>query len=147
MLARHHSRRPFAARPPLRRGALAVVAGIIGVVAGSAGCAGPSAARADSATVAVTSRAGAIELDNRTGRRVYYRVIERETSARVRWAPCVDLPECEGFGPNATVRIPYDGVTGYAPGARDAVVFWWYAAPTPTGELAADSVRSVVVGF
>jgi hypothetical protein len=143
-----HARHPFPTRvTALLRGALAAACAA-GVAGAAAACSGPSTARASAPSeLAVSARGGVIELDNSTGRRVFYRIIERETSARVRWAPCVVGPDCQAFGPHSTVRLSYESVLGYAPGAREAVVFWWYAERTPAGRLAADSVRSVPITF
>lgn len=47
--------------------------------------------------------------------------------------------------PGASVRLPLAGVTGWEPGDREAIVFWWPPRPGATPEERAAAVRQLVV--
>ena len=113
------------------------------------GCTGEPAAAAAPPFQAV-ARGQALELDNRSGRTVFYRAFDPELAARTRWVPCTDPTTCDHLVPNAGAQLPLEEVAGYTPGKREVVVFWWFAAPDSArgaDSAAADSVRSLHVAI
>lgn len=113
------------------------------------GCTGASAADEPPPFQAV-ARDGTLELDNRSGRTVFYRALDPDLAARARWVPCTDAAQCDHLAPNAGAQLPLDEVDGHVPGARQVTVFWWFAVPdslNPGAGPVADSVRSVTVAF
>jgi hypothetical protein len=85
----------------------------------------------------------ALELANRDTAPVYFTVFEHQTAMVVRWAPCRDPSQCRSVAGGAEVRLPFDSITGYEPGATAAILYWWQLRPDSSGGLAHDSVRSV----
>ena len=112
------------------------------------GCTGGSAEEVAPPFQAV-ARGRTLELDNRSGRTVFYRAFEPELAARTRWEPCTDTAKCDHLVPNAGAQLPLEQVAGYAPGSREVVVYWWFAAPDSAapGSPPADSVRSLLVAI
>ena len=112
------------------------------------GCAG-GAAEEPAPSFQAVARGQALELDNRSGRTVFYRAFHPDLAARTRWVPCTDTTACDHLVPNAGAQLPLEQVAGYAPSTREVVVFWWFATPDSSGtdSVAADSVRSVLVGI
>ena len=87
----------------------------------------------------------ALELINRDTAPVYFTIFEHRTAMVVRWAPCHDPSECQSVAGGAEVKVPFDSITGYEPGATAAILFWWQLRPDSAGGLTHDSVRSVNV--
>lgn len=115
-----------------------------------AGCAG-AAEGEGTPLFRAEARGRTLELDNRSGRTVFYRAFEPELASRTRWTPCTDPTLCDHLVPNAGAQLPLEQVAGYAPGAREVVVFWWFARPD-SGEAVdsaapADSVRSLRIAI
>ena len=113
------------------------------------GCAG-TAEGEETPLFRAEARGRTLELDNRSGRTVFYRAFEPELASRTRWTPCTDPTLCDHLVPNAGAQLPLEQVAGYAPGAREVVIFWWFAAPdSARADTAApaDSVRSVRIAI
>ncbi|SRR5258706_10638556 len=94
--------------------------------------------------VQITSRNGALQLTNATDGPVFYTIIESETAARVDWAPCVNPSVCPYIAPHQQRAIPYAEITGYHPGAREAIVYWWHLE-APADAYQPDSIRATRV--
>jgi len=119
---------------------LYVRSSLAGLVAALA-CGDPASITREQFTIQATGRE--VVLSNAAPQPTFYLVVERETAALVNFALCVGDPGCRSVAPDSTVRVPYGEITGYRPGSKEAVVYWWRAVPGPTG-LRADSVRSTV---
>lgn len=114
-----------------------------------AGCSGASNAE-ELPPFQASARGQALELDNRSGRTVFYRAFDPELASRTRWAPCTETSRCDHLMPNAGAQLPLEDVPGYAPGAREVLVFWWFAVPdslNAEGGEVADTVRTVTVAL
>lgn len=85
-----------------------------------------------------------LRLQNTSARPIYYLVMERDLAALANWAPCTDPAACPRVDPDGKVRVDYSQITGYEPGAQEAIVFWWHLVERD-GRWAVDHVRSVVV--
>jgi hypothetical protein len=97
--------------------------------------------------LAVRAVPPALELVNRSAAPVYYFAIERGAAAFTDWAPCTDPSRCAAIATGRTASVPYGEITGYAPGAREAIVYWWHLVPGAQATSRPDSVRSVLVGL
>jgi hypothetical protein len=112
------------------------VAALVGALA----CGDPASVTQDQFIIQATGRE--VLLSNAAAQPTFYLVVERRTAALINFALCVD-PQCLSVAPDSTVSVPYREITGYRPGSREAVVYWWRAVPGPTGPRA-DSVRTIV---
>jgi hypothetical protein len=94
----------------------------------------------------VTRNPPAFRFDNASAAPVYYFAAERNTLALIDWVPRVDsgVPTVPARGSRT---VPYAEVTGYAPGADEAVVYWWQAVPDGAGGIEAGPFRTLVVRF
>ena len=86
-----------------------------------------------------------VRLSNRSSAPIYSFVVERQALAYVDWIPCTNPLTCQGLAPGQDSLIQYTAITGYAPGAEEAVVYWWHLIPKEGGGLKPDSVRGVVI--
>lgn len=132
----------------MRRSCLALALALVPIPT-LGGCAGAPDAEAAPPFQAV-ARGQALELDNRSGRIVFYRAFEPELASRTRWVPCTEMQRCDHLAPNAGAQLPLEDVPGYAPDAREVLVFWWFAVPdvlNPEGGEVADTVRTVTVAL
>lgn len=68
-------------------------------------------------------------LRNLSAEPVFYVVLEQEFSTRARWARCADPAECPRIEAKGDVRLPYAQITGFQPGARAAVIYWYKLLP------------------
>ncbi len=100
---------------------------------------------ADGPRFTVRAAPPALELVNRDTAPVYFTIFEHQTAMVVRWAPCRDPSQCRSVPGGAEVKLPFDSITGYEPGATAAILFWWQLRPDSSGGLTHDSVRSVNV--
>jgi hypothetical protein len=100
-----------------------------------AACSEPAAPVADGALTA-TVEAPTLRLTNRGGQTVYWIVFEAGTAARTFWGPCVDPDRCPHLGPGESQSISYERITGYSPGATDAIVYWWTRVRGGDGDAA-----------
>jgi hypothetical protein len=94
----------------------------------------------------VTAAAAAVQLENVSERPVFYYVYERGAAALINWAACVE-PACPSVAPGSGASIPYPAIGGYAPGKREAIVWWWEAVPGPADGQVPGEIHSVVVGL
>ena len=70
-----------------------------------------------------------LRIVNNSGAPAYFFAVERETAARINWAPCVDPEQCREVAVGAETTVPYTAVAGWAPGAHEAIVYWWHLVP------------------
>jgi hypothetical protein len=110
-----------------------------------ASCSDATAPKSDLLRISVQPEA--VELMNDSPQPVYVFVVERNSLALVDWAPCSDPSNCDGIAVGGTKVIPYDDITGYAPGAAEAVVHHWHLVPDGAGGFRPDSIRSTVIGL
>lgn len=106
-------------------------------------CVSPTGLVSDG-TLEVLPRRADVQLRNLSDRAAYSFIAERETLALIDWRPCVTA-DCPSVAPHERLAVPHDRIVGYAPGAHEAVVFWWRAVPTGPGTFAADSIRSLII--
>jgi len=69
-----------------------------------------------------------VHLQNASAHRLFYFILERESAAASDWAACIE-PACPSLDPGASASLPYTGISGYVPGRREAIVWWWEAMP------------------
>ena len=105
-------------------------------------CNGPTSVTDDDFTIRATGRE--VVLSNDAVRPTFYLIVERETAAFIDFATCVQGRQCPQVGSGATVRVPYNGIIGYRPGAREAIVHWWRIVPSPAGPRADDFHSTVM---
>jgi hypothetical protein len=86
----------------------------------------------------------ALELVNTSQQPVYVFAAERNSLALLDWAPCQDPTTCEGIAVGGSLVLPFDEITGYGPGAEEAVVYHWHLIPDGAA-FKPDSIRSTVV--
>jgi hypothetical protein len=116
----------------------------LALLTGSLACGDPASVTQEQFTIHATGRE--VVLSNAAAQPTFYLVVERETAAVIDFATCIDQPQCRSVSPDSTVRVPYSEITGYRPGSKEAVVYWWRAVQGPTGPRA-DSLRSTVTGL
>lgn len=97
------------------------------------------------AEFAVAAGGGNVVLANNGEQPVYYVVLEKEFSARARWAPCVDASACARVDAGQQVRVPYAQITGYQAGAREALVYWYEMVSDGSGGQRPGEVHSRTV--
>lgn len=100
---------------------LCLLFGIVALASCDSGTA-PSVSR-DGFTV--TASRGFLTLRNETPHAVHFVAIEEESSALVDLNP--DPTAWPAVPPNGEVRVAYEDIDGYAPGARRVRVYWWTA--------------------
>lgn len=107
----------------------------------------PLLAFACSSPVRIMTTEDGLRFRNPTERTIYYVVFERQYAARVNFAPCTDAPRCPSITPGAAETIPFARIGGYAPGAREAIVYYWHLVPTAGagGGHIVENMRSQVV--
>ena len=86
-----------------------------------------------------------LELTNQGATPIYFFTVERGAAAYTDWAPCTDASRCAGITMGQTASVPYTQIAGYAPGAREAIVYWWHLIARDQSTLRPDSIRAVVV--
>ncbi|MBW3656509.1 MAG: hypothetical protein KY444_10405 [Gemmatimonadetes bacterium] len=95
-------------------------------VAATAGCvASRTTAHFPLQEFAVATAGDTLVISNLSSEPVYYAVLEEEFSTRARWAPCVPPAECPRVDAGQAARVPYASITGFQPGARKAMIFWY----------------------
>ena len=94
-------------------------------------------------TIVVRDRA--LEVVNRTDEPVYLAVIERESSVLIDWFPCGDPQRCNGLPPGEKRIIPYEEITGYERGEREATLYWWHLEARSGGGFQPDSLRKEII--
>lgn len=104
----------------------------------------PAANARESGGVTATRVAGGVRLSNGTDRPVAYVVWNRGWLAQ--FAPCLDPgPGCVRLAAGASVVVPDAEIGGYAPGAPEAIVYWWHVVPDAAGGYRTEEVHEVVV--
>ncbi len=88
-----------------------------------------------------------LDLTNQSPAPVYVFTVERRAAAYTDWAPCTDPSRCAGITLGQTTSVPYTHIAGYAPGAREAIVYWWHLIAGAQSTFRPDSIRAVVVGL
>lgn len=88
-----------------------------------------------------------LRLENLSGQAAFYFIYERESAALINWAQCVDPSACPSVEPGGRAVVPYQAIGGYAPGSREAIVWWWHAERTFNGKPVPGEVHAVVVGL
>ena len=97
--------------------------------------------------LAVSAALPSLRLQNSSAAPIYYFAVERESAALIDWAVCTDAPVCPTVPAHGRTVVPYDHIAGYAPGEREAIVYWWHLEPLGAGQFRADSIHAVVVGL
>jgi len=87
----------------------------------------------------------ALEIVNISQQPVYLFIAERNTLALLTWAPCTDPTTCEGIDVGKSMVVTYDAITGYFPGAAEAVVHHWLLIPNGASGFQPDSIRATIV--
>ena len=108
-------------------------------------CANPTGPIGGRLTVRATPPV--LELTNQGAAPIYFFSIERGAAAFADWAPCTDPSRCAGITMGQTASVPYTQIAGYAPGAREAIVYWWHLIARDQSTLRPDSIRAVVVAL
>ena len=88
-----------------------------------------------------------LELTNQGAAPIYFFTIERGAAAYTDWAPCTDPSRCVGIKVGQTASVPYTQIAGYAPSAREAIVYWWHLIAGAQSTSRPDSIRAVVVAL
>lgn len=110
-----------------------------------AGCAESPGPLDPSAPLDVSVASRSIRLENQDSRTIYYLIMEAGFAGRVLWAPCTSPEEpCARLEPQAAVRVPYSQISGYEPGAREAILYWYHLLERDGG-WEVDQVRPVRV--
>ncbi len=87
---------------------------------------------------------GGVQIVNGTGVPVGYVVWNRAWLAL--FAPCIDTtPQCLRLPAGTTVTVALKDIGGYAPGANEAIVYWWRVVPDGDGGYRVDQVREIIV--
>jgi len=89
-------------------------------------CGSPTGPGAD---LTVLAKSGSLRLENRSDRRTFYFIYERENAALINWAQCVDLDPsvCPSLAPGEHLVVPYSAIGGYEPGKTEAILWSWVA--------------------
>lgn len=95
----------------------------------------------------VLATGGTLRLENLSGQAAFYFIYERESAALINWAPCVDPSVCSSVAPRGQTVVPYTAIGGYAPGSREAIIWWWHAKRALLGKPVPGEVHAVVVGL
>jgi hypothetical protein len=122
-----------------------LVVPLVVAAATAAACRGEPTSVSDGA-LTVTRIPPAFRFDNASAAPVYYFAAERNTLALIDWFPVVG-PGAPAVPARGSVTVPFTSIPGYAPGAAEAVVYWWQAVPDGAGGNEAGPFRSVVVRF
>jgi hypothetical protein len=99
--------------------------------------------------VVASPTAAGVHIQNNTTAPIGYMVFEKVfiMTSLARFGTCVDAVSCPAIAPGERKTIARNEITGYEPGAREAVVYWWHFVRGKDGALVADSIRSVAVGL
>ena len=84
-----------------------------------------------------------VALVNRDSAPVYFTVFEHQMAMVVRWAPCREPSECPSVPAGSELRLPFDSIAGYHPGATAAILYWYQLRADSAGGTTYDSVRSI----
>ena len=119
---------------------LALAFGLVAACARTEGGAGPE-------RVVASGDASGVRFHNATEHRLYYTAFERVyvEQGLFLWAACIDPDTCPSVAPGETVTIPVSAIHGWDDEAREARVYYWRLAPSPSGGFEAADMRSVVV--
>ncbi|HYF39829.1 MAG TPA: hypothetical protein VD930_09085 [Gemmatimonadales bacterium] len=98
---------------------------------GLGACSGPTAVSEGDFTIRATGQD--VLLVNSAERPTFYFLVERDTAAVINFATCVQGPQCPHVAAGATVGVPYTRITGYQPGKREIIVYWWRSVPSSSG--------------
>ena len=106
----------------------------------------PTVATIATGTVSAQRAAGAVRITNTTAAPIAYAVIEREafTHMLASWGACPELARCT-VPPGGSATVPYDAISMYRPGAREAVVVWWTVVDRGDGDARIEDPREIVV--
>ncbi len=107
-----------------------------------AACTHEPTAVSDGALRVVTGT-DALTLQNSSPAAINYFVVERGYAARINWAPCAG-PSCPAVPAAGTATVPFLEIAGYAPGAHEAIVYWWHTVLNGTSGFRVDTVRALV---
>ena len=117
----------------------------LGLLALSLACANPAGPIGGRLTVRAAPPV--LELTNQGAAPIYFFTVERGAAAYTDWAPCTDASRCAGITMGQTASVPYTQIAGYAPGAREAIVYWWHLVVSGPSTSRPDSIRAVVVAL
>lgn len=110
-----------------------------------AGCSEAPGPLDPSAPLNVSVASRSLRLENQGSRTIYYLILESDLAARALWAPCTRPDEpCARLEPYAAVQVPYSDISGYEPGSREAIVYWYHLLERDGG-WEVDEIRSVRV--
>lgn len=104
-----------------------------------AACGDPSGV--SDGVITATRESGGVRLRNSASFAVHYIVVERESAALINFAVCHG-PRCPQIPPRASRLIQEFEIAGYAPEAREAIVYWWRATE---GRPESDGLRHIIV--
>lgn len=117
---------------------------VTALLAAAAACSSPAQPVQDEGLIA-QSVPPALALTNRTAEPLFFTVFEREYTARILWAPCLDPATSPRIDGRARITVPYAAIGGFEPGKKEAVVYWWRLVPARDGAFKADSMRALAV--
>ena len=106
-----------------------VIASLVGL---ALACASPTEPGASGLRAQATN--GTVQLQNPSTHRLFYFILERQAAAAANWAACVE-PACPSLAPGDGTSLPYAAIGGYAPGQREAIVWWWEAQARAGGSV------------
>jgi hypothetical protein len=94
--------------------------------------------------VQISTARGTLTVRNAAAHTVAIRLIEFETSKRVRLAPCT-VATCATVRPGERRAFPATDAIGWSADARDVLVHVWSMTPGPDGTLVAEQLETVLV--
>ena len=118
------------------------VVSIVSATLALAACTHEPTAVSDGAFRVVTGK-DALTLQNSSLVAINYLVVERVSAARINWTACAGL-NCPAVPAAGTATVPFSQIVGYAPGAQEAIVYWWHSVLNGTLGFRADTVRALV---
>jgi hypothetical protein len=118
------------------------LAAIVSATVAIAACSHQPTALSDGALRVVTGT-NALTLQNSSIVAINYFVVERVYAAGINWTACVGA-NCPAVPAEGEVTVPFSQIAGYAPGAREAVVYWWHSVINGISGLRPDTIRALV---
>ena len=108
----------------------------------------PTAATIATGAVSAQGGAGTVRITNNGAAPIAYSVIERNafTFMLASWGACPELERCT-VPPGGSATVPYDAISLYEPGAREAVVVWWTVVDRGDGDVRIERPVEIVVAL
>ena len=120
-----------------------IILALVGMAGGA--CSSPTEPVGDGLYVRAGLLGDTIALTNITAAPAYYAILESGLSVRALVAICREPNACDNVPVGEQTKLPYTAISGYEPGKRQAVIYWWHLVPGPLWSLRADSIRRIVV--